>query len=344
MDNQASQELLGDLLSSVSRTFYLTLRILPGSIRPQIGLAYLLARATDTIADTQAVAVERRLEVLGLYRDRILDRNNSPIRLEPFAQSERSGETTDEASQGERILLTRIEEAIALLAQFSAEDQTRIREVIDIIAGGQQLDLQRFGTADAANPRALQTDAELDDYTWWVAGCVGEFWTRMCLAHVFRAPLIDTETFVSKGIRFGKGLQLVNILRDIPADLRKGRCYLPVDALAGAALKPRDLLQPAAEARLRPTYDAYLTRAHGHLAAGWDYTLAIPSRFIRLRLACAWPILIGAKTLVRLRSEKILDPTHRVKVTRAEVRKIMRGSIVALAWPRAWQRLFDSVS
>src|SRR6185503_19637308 len=128
MDNRASQDLLGDLLSSVSRTFYLTLRILPRSIRTQIGLAYLLARATDTIADTQAVAVERRLEVLGLYRDRILGRSSSPIRLEPFAQSGRSGETSLEPSPGEQMLLTRIEEAIALLAQFSAEDQTRIRE------------------------------------------------------------------------------------------------------------------------------------------------------------------------------------------------------------------------
>jgi len=340
MDNRARQDLLGDLLSSVSRTFYLTLRILPSSIRPQIGLAYLLARATDTIADTQAVPLEDRLDVLALYRDRILGRSSSPIRLEQFGKAGPSAQTAGEPSQAERMLLLRIEEAIALLNEFSDEDQTRIREVIDIIAGGQQLDLERFGRADGANPRSLQTDAELDDYTWRVAGCVGEFWTRMCLAHLFPAPSIDTETFLNKGIRFGKGLQLVNILRDLPADLRKGRCYLPAEALARAGLKPRDLLEPAAESKLRPTYDGYLGLAHDHLAAGWDYTQAIPGRFVRLRLACAWPILIGARTLGRLRSEAILDPNHRVKVTRAEVRRMMTGSVLALAWPRAWRRLF----
>src|SRR6185503_12981205 len=115
MDNRARQDLLGDLLSSVSRTFYLTLRILPSSIRPQIGLAYLLARATDTIADTQAVPLEDRLNVLALYRNRILDRASAPIRLEQFAKAGPSGKTDGEPSQAERMLLGRIEEAIALL-------------------------------------------------------------------------------------------------------------------------------------------------------------------------------------------------------------------------------------
>ena len=59
-----SQFLLQDLLRDVSRSFYLTLKLLPGSIREQIGLAYLLARATDTIADTGAVSVEERLAAL----------------------------------------------------------------------------------------------------------------------------------------------------------------------------------------------------------------------------------------------------------------------------------------
>ena len=48
----ATNELLTGLLKSVSRSFYSTLRILPPAIRPQIGLAYLLARMTDTVADS----------------------------------------------------------------------------------------------------------------------------------------------------------------------------------------------------------------------------------------------------------------------------------------------------
>ena len=51
---------LNDLLKATSRSFYLTLRVLPAAVRPQIGLAYLLARTTDTIADTELVALDSR--------------------------------------------------------------------------------------------------------------------------------------------------------------------------------------------------------------------------------------------------------------------------------------------
>src|SRR2546421_7885652 len=67
-----SNALLTDLLKEVSRSFYLTLRLLPGAIRPQIGLAYLLARATDTIADTGLVPLAQRLQALQALRERIL--------------------------------------------------------------------------------------------------------------------------------------------------------------------------------------------------------------------------------------------------------------------------------
>ena len=49
-------DLLTDILESVSRSFYLTLKMLPAAVRPQIGLAYLLARTSDTIADTELIA------------------------------------------------------------------------------------------------------------------------------------------------------------------------------------------------------------------------------------------------------------------------------------------------
>ncbi|MCX7887472.1 MAG: squalene/phytoene synthase family protein, partial [Verrucomicrobiae bacterium] len=61
MRGKKQRELLGPLLRGVSRSFYLTLRVLPAAIRPQVSLAYLLARATDTIADTGVVPPERRV-------------------------------------------------------------------------------------------------------------------------------------------------------------------------------------------------------------------------------------------------------------------------------------------
>ena len=66
------KELLSGVLRDVSRSFYLTLHLLPGPVRTQIGLAYLLARTTDTIADTELVPLEQRLQCLQDLRERIL--------------------------------------------------------------------------------------------------------------------------------------------------------------------------------------------------------------------------------------------------------------------------------
>ena len=65
-----SSAALNDLLKKVSRSFYLTLHVLPGTVRPQIGLAYLLARATDTVADTDVIPVEERLTTLRRLAER----------------------------------------------------------------------------------------------------------------------------------------------------------------------------------------------------------------------------------------------------------------------------------
>lgn len=324
--------LLTSLLHDVSRSFYLTLRVLPGAIRPQIGLAYLLARTTDTIADTELVPLDSRLQALEALRTRILNPNAPRLDLGDMARRQ--------GAAAERVLLERVEEALAALGSFAAEDQARIRTVLNTITGGQTLDLRRFADASADHIAALETDADLDDYTYRVAGCVGEFWTQMGRAHLFPNAPVDDAFLLTHGVRFGKGLQLVNILRDLPADLRHGRCYLPAKALAVHGLAPRDLLQPASEPRLRPLYNVWLDAAQAHLAAGWDYTNALPRACVRVRLACAWPILIGVRTLALLRTGSVLEPEPRIRVRRAEVRAWMLRSVVCYPWSPAWRRLF----
>lgn len=333
------RELLTTLLKQVSRSFYLTLRVLPRKVRPQIGLAYLLARTTDTIADTEIVPVERRLELLERLRERIAGTSAAPLHFGELAKQQ--------SLPAERVLLERIEDSLALLGRYSDFDRTQIRAVLEIITSGQALDLKRFGgpaqLASSATPGliALQTEAELDDYTYRVAGCVGEFWTEMCIEYLFRLPELEDLTHSSEfkdlGIRFGKGLQLVNILRDLPADLRKGRCYLPSEELGTFGLTPADLLQTAAEPKLRPLYNRYLDLAESHLKAGWEYTNRIPFTWMSLRLACAWPILIGTKTTGRLRNGNVLDPRERIKVPRSEVRGLILKTIALYPFPGAWR-------
>jgi farnesyl-diphosphate farnesyltransferase len=331
---QASEELLGDLLKAVSRSFYLTLRVLPAKIRSPIGLAYLLARTTDTIADTELVALEQRLDALRQLRRRIQGQRETPLDFGVLAQQQ--------GSRAEGVLLEECEANLALLRRLPPADGQLVREVLDTISSGQELDLQRFARASAGSLVALRTDAELDDYTYRVAGCVGEFWTKMCRSRLFPRAPVNEAFLLANGVRFGKGLQLVNILRDLAADLRQGRCYLPTERLAAAGLKPEDLLQAANEPRLRPLYHGYLDRAEAHLLAGWAYTNALPHGCVRVRLGCSWPILIGWETLKLLRGGNPLDPERRIKVSRREVRRLRLRSVLLYPWPRAWQKMAPS--
>jgi farnesyl-diphosphate farnesyltransferase len=92
---------------------------------------------------------------------------------------------------------------------------------------------------------------------------------------------------------------------------------------------------------LRPLYHSYVDKAEEHLAAGWAYTNALPRCNARVRLACAWPILIGLKTLSRLRVGNVLDPTRRIKISRGEVRAIIVRSVFYYPWDGPWQRLWQ---
>src|SRR3954470_7933533 len=98
-----ARPLLTDLLKSVSRSFYLTLWALPTSVRSQIGLAYLLARATDTIADTELISIEQRLSALAKLRRRIRGEDSNPVNFTEItaAQPDLPGGGTN----SERILL-----------------------------------------------------------------------------------------------------------------------------------------------------------------------------------------------------------------------------------------------
>ena len=332
-----------DLLKQVSRSFYLTLRILPRSIRRQLSLAYLLARASDTVVDTRWIDFAHRREALLQIRSSIREVCEG---MEPrvpdfgeFAEAQKAAEA--QGIEAERNLLERFGEILTVLREFSAGDRRLIREVLDTITHGQEMDLIRFGSASADRIAALGADEELDTYTYQVAGCVGEFWTRMCRSHVFPSALLDDETLLSNGIRFGKGLQLVNILRDLPRDLRQGRCYIPEAQLSKYGLEPRDLLDAGRIGDFRPLLDGYLRKAADHLGTGWQYTVMLPFRHARIRLACAWPLLIGMKTLDALHRDNVLDDRLHIRISQSATNRLILQTVLYYPIPNIWNRLFD---
>ena len=81
-------------------------------------------------------------------------------------------------------------------------DRNDIRAVLEKITHGQMLDLHRFDNPQKI--RALKTPADLDEYTYLVAGCVGEFWTRLCFRHVRQFSIrTRTKCLPRKALRHG---------------------------------------------------------------------------------------------------------------------------------------------
>ena len=322
------KDLRGPVLRSVSRSFYLSLRILPEGLRDPLSLAYLLARATDTIADTPEPPVALRMEALGQLASAIQGSSGgemvAPLR-ESFAPLQ-----SDEA---ERTLIEKLPGLLGWLDELQAGDRDEVRDVLEKINRGQRLDLERFD----ASTRALGTAAELDEYTYLVAGCVGEFWTRLCFAHVKKFTERSESEMRELGKGYGQGLQLINILRDAGNDLRNGRCYFPADELQSFGVAPAEILDDPA--RIEPVVAKWRDNAERGLEAGIEYACAIQNR--RVRFATALPALIGARTLALLREAGPETLVHRVKVPRGEVRKMISAS--ALASPQSLRRTFEKL-
>ena len=325
-------EEIDKLLETTSRSFYPTLKYLPKKIRGQIGLLYLLARVADTIADSKVGETEELIEALTQYNDVAQGRKQDLPDLMELAKIQSNPD------EGE--LLRNVQKVVDALSMYEKDDQVRMLECLDIIVSGQILDLQRFGIArEGGNISSLQSEEELDDYTFRVAGCVGVFWTKMSLAHMMKLSKEKEELFFENGIRFGKALQMINILRDIPEDLRFGRCYIPGHRLEEHGLTPNDLLDSSNIEKFRPLYDTYLDLTSEHLDAAVEYIRMIPDRQLRLKAASMLPVLIGQRTVTLLREGNILDSEEKIKITRNEMKGYFKKLLRALIIPGGVQRL-----
>ncbi len=289
------------ILKEVSRSFYISVRFLPIRIRMTIALAYLLARASDTIADTNQLPATERLTA-----------------LQQFAQTLTATSTKDQlnlvaclAKQPdgpEKLLLANIDRVFDALSKIPPSHKGLVDEVLKKIIRGQTLDIERFELAPGI--KALPDRDSLEEYTYLVAGCVGEFWTQVCYLAWPRYARLPETKMLEAGKKFGQGLQLINILRDFTVDLQAGRCYLPITDPTAIATDP-DLA--------RPEWEQWRHRAHGYLQEGWNYVQAVHP--FRVRFACAMPILIGVRTLQLLGDSDAIRPG--IKVSRREVKGMM---------------------
>jgi len=247
--------------------------------------------------------------------------------------------------------VVRAVECLERLEALGAVDRGEVRQVLDTIVAGQRLDVERFEGLEPAVARApgeagdrqglvrarvMPGAGALNDYTFAVAGCVGRFWTRMCHLHVPRwhDPEVAAGDLEEWGEQLGRGLQLINILRDAPGDVAMGRCYLPLgDAVAEAARAGAETGPGAAapevawpmeqwHQRLAEVAPGWMDECRRRLDFGARYVEA--TRHRRLRLAAALPWLLAERTLARVREAEPEQWARGIKVPRSEVRSLLR--------------------
>jgi farnesyl-diphosphate farnesyltransferase len=222
------------------------------------------------------------------------------------------------------VLLERLEDCFKLFQEFSPDDRRCVQRLMTTLTQGMEMDLSVFPGTSVKDLVALKTIDDLDRYTYYVAGCVGEFWTDLMCAHRRALASWNVREMSDVGVRFGKGLQLTNIVKDIAHDLQKGRCYIPETMLSEAGLKPRDLSNQGNLSRFQPVLSKLVRLAVEHLDQGWLYTMSVPRYETRLRLSCMWPILSAGESLrLVMNSPDLLNPAVKVKIPRSKVYQII---------------------
>lgn len=304
-----------DLLRSVSRSFYLSMRFLPPAMREPVSLGYLLARLTDTIADAQGLPLEDRLEGLDAIR-RAIQNQSSEVNMGFPALP------ADHPHEGERALLKMSDRLFPWLQSLDAGNRSHVEEVILTIIHGQKWDLSAFPGGQVTS---CETGDDLLRYTYRVAGCVGEFWTKVGYTNLgirFSDP-DKASLLLVKGRKLGQALQLINILRDLHEDLPAGRCYLPGNELREAGWEGESC--PTAS-QIRPVFDRWLATCELYLEHTPGYVG--PIRDFRTRFCTRLPMILASRTASALREagvERVLQ--EKIKIPRSEVWKSMAQAV-----------------
>jgi farnesyl-diphosphate farnesyltransferase len=311
----AAPDVFAHMLTGVSRTFALSIPELPDPLGQWVMCAYLVCRIVDTLEDRPGLDETARQRAF----DEILAVLGPPIDVNRTAQLSRAVSAPgDDACAN---LMASSCEVFEWLAGFPEAAALAVCHCAsDMIAGLRRTPLP----PPSDSPRMLfDTVHELERYCHYAAGVVGTMLTRLFAVHLGERVFTPDRAKLHAGKRFGRGLQLTNIIKDHPADLRDGRCFIPREAARRFGLAPKDLLQPHLPYRVRRWI---VDRAMAHLEIALDYTLSIPPTAAGIRRFCLQPLMMAVLTLERVLSHPDITPDDRPKISRAQVAAVMGRS------------------
>src|SRR5215218_8886882 len=305
----------------VSRTFALSIRVLPGTLGRAVRTAYLLCRIADTIEDEPRMpAADKALlfdELLRCFDDR--DAAEAfPDRLDTL--------TGDET----HVRLARNAHLVFVsYRDLPATTRAHVRRwVSEMIVGMKKFVLLY------PNGIRIQSLEEYKEYCYYVAGTVGYLLTDLWHEHSPSIGAARHKVLREKSRAFAEALQTVNILKDVARDAEKeNSIYIPEELLRAHGSSHAAILDPDRVRQTRAAIAAMVQLAWKDLDGARSYLLLIPRRAVSIRLSCELPLLFACATLRDLtRAPQALARREVVKISRAEVKSLtLIGFLVILS-------------
>lgn len=303
------ERLQKDLLERVSRTFALTIPVLPPALARVVGNAYLLCRIADTIEDAAALD----LDALHTHCERFIAVVEGRGDAAEFAR-ELLPHLATHASEDERWLIECTPRVLAITAAFDDYERQALTECVRVMGRGMVRFQQRKSVA------GLTDLAEHAEYCYVVAGCVGEMLTRL-FVHYLPALEPQRDELMAQAVSFGQCLQMTNILKDFWEDRENGACWLPRDVFLGEGLDLADATP--GDPRFSRGYRRLIGLAHAHADAALSYTLTLPARESGLRNFCLWALYMAVVGHRKLLEHPDFASGAEVKISRRTVRRIV---------------------
>jgi farnesyl-diphosphate farnesyltransferase len=316
-DGSQDRQYCQAMLPLVSRTFAACIRLLPPPLDHQILISYLLCRIADTIEDTADLSIDEKTGLLAAF-SQVLGEDAAG---EALARTvERMRATFLKPRNADEQLARDADAVLREFARLPAPQRAAISPWVREMCAG----MAEFASIhDQIRPGrlvSLSSITELDRYCYYVAGTVGHLLTELFHLHHKRVTRGHFNRLKELATSFGIGLQLTNIIKDVADDRQRGWSFVPRQLCQLAGISPEDLSDPRHGLEAQTVMNALIAKARIHLADALRYCTTLPRSQYRIRLFCLTPLYFAIRTLVLAeRDPRLLDPAHKVKITRGEV-------------------------
>jgi farnesyl-diphosphate farnesyltransferase len=321
------------MLPKVSRTFAPTIQKLPRALVLQLTVAYLLCRIADTIEDSEILTIKQKQNLLEQYAD-ILVRENAANELKAFMShiSALPQEGADEE------LLHNVPLILAVYNTFPKKVRSGISTwVAEMVSGMRKYVQSKYSSSQ----NFLNTLDELDDYIYYVAGTVGNLVTTLFSLYSHHITSNIAQQLKKHAESFGKGLQMVNIIRDMPNDWKGNRSYMPNELLKKYDLTRQSIFDRQNIQRSKKMIEELIEMALSYLDASLQYIVAIPKAERNMRLSCMLPVFWALQTLRSIKKNiNTFLEKEKIKISRTIIREELCLAYVTVFSNRLIQRRF----